>query len=97
METYSLELEKAMDIAYQDILKELDLIWDAKGLIMTCSNLVVTWKVRPQMPILSLFSLRLHWFSWGGCILIPSSCESIKHKIVFMGITSLELGLSHDV
>lgn len=48
-----LDLEKAPDVAYQDILEELDLIWGGKGLIVTRSNLVVTWKVGPQMGIIS--------------------------------------------
>ena len=40
-------LEKAPDVAYQDVLNKFDLIWGVKGLIMTQSNLEVTWKVRP--------------------------------------------------
>jgi hypothetical protein len=36
------DLEKALDIAYQDVLNEVDLIWGVKVLIMTRSNLVVT-------------------------------------------------------
>ena len=48
-----LDLEKAPDIAYQDVLKEFDSIWGVKGLIMTRNNLVVTWKVRPHMGIIS--------------------------------------------
>ena len=47
-----LHLEKALDVAYQDVLKEFDLTWGVKGLIMTRSNLVVTWKVRPHMGII---------------------------------------------
>ena len=33
-------LEKALDDAYQDVLKKIDSIWAIKGLIMTRSNLV---------------------------------------------------------
>ena len=47
------DLEKAPDMAYQDILNEFDSTWGVKGLIVTKSNLVVTWKVRPQMGIIS--------------------------------------------
>jgi hypothetical protein len=45
------------------------LIWGVKGLIVTRSNLVVTWKNRPQMSIISWLPLRLRCFSWVGCIL----------------------------
>jgi hypothetical protein len=38
------DLEKAPDVAYHDILDKFDLIWGVKGLIVTRSNLVVTWK-----------------------------------------------------
>ena len=41
------DLEKALDVAYQDVFKEFDVIWGVEGLIMTQSNLVVTWKVKP--------------------------------------------------
>ena len=41
------DLEKASDIACQDVLNKFDAIWGVKGLIVTCSNFVVTWKVRP--------------------------------------------------
>ena len=37
-------------------------------LIVTMSNLVVTWKVRPHMDIISWFQLRWHWFAHVGCI-----------------------------
>ena len=49
-----------------------DLNWlggGVKGLIVTWSNLVVTWKVRPQMDIISWLLLGLHWFTHVGCIL----------------------------
>ena len=47
------DLEKALDVAYQDVLSEFDLTWGVKGLIMIRSNLVVTRKVRPHMGIVS--------------------------------------------
>ena len=47
------ESEKAPDVAYHDILNKFDLTWGVKGLIMTRSNLVVTWKDRPHMSIIS--------------------------------------------
>jgi hypothetical protein len=46
------DLIKAMDIAYEDVLRKFDKVWCVKGFIVTCSNLV-TWKVRPQMSIIS--------------------------------------------
>jgi hypothetical protein len=63
------DLEKAPDVAYHDILNKFDLIWGVKGLIVTRSNLVPTWKDRPQMSIISRFPLRLRCFGWVGCIL----------------------------
>jgi hypothetical protein len=41
-----LDLDKAPDIAYQDVLNEFDSRWGVKGLIVTRSNLVVAWKIR---------------------------------------------------
>ena len=52
METYSLILGKGPDVAYEGVLKKFDSIWGVKGLIVTRSNLVVTWKVRPHMGII---------------------------------------------
>ena len=59
-------LEKAPDVAYEDVLKVcqkrkkeknilkiIDNVWRVKGLIVTCIHLVVTWKVRPYMGIIS--------------------------------------------
>jgi hypothetical protein len=37
-----LDLEKAPDVAYQDVRKEFDSIWGVKGLIMISSNSVLT-------------------------------------------------------
>ena len=37
------DLEEAPDVAYQGILKEFDSTWGVKNLIVTQSNLVVTW------------------------------------------------------
>ena len=36
------DLEKAPDVAYQDVLNEFDETWGVKNLIVTWSNLVVT-------------------------------------------------------
>ena len=47
------DLGKTPNVAYQDILNNFDLTWGVKGLIVTRSNLVVTWKDRPQMSIIS--------------------------------------------
>ena len=37
------DLEKALDVAYQDVLNEFDSTWGVKSLIMNHSNLVVIW------------------------------------------------------
>jgi hypothetical protein len=47
------DLEKNLDVAYDDVLREFDKVWCVKGLIVTRRNLVVTWKVRPWMGIIS--------------------------------------------
>ena len=47
------DLEKAPDVAYQDVLSEFDSTWKFKGLIMTRSKLVATWKARCKMGIIS--------------------------------------------
>jgi hypothetical protein len=41
------DLKEAPNVAYQDILKEFDLTWGVKNLIVTKSNLVVTWMDKP--------------------------------------------------
>ena len=45
--------EKTPDVAYQDVFKEFDLVLCVEGLIVTQNNLVVTWRVRPWMGIIS--------------------------------------------
>ena len=57
------------DVAYQDVLNEFDSTWGVKGLMMIRSNLIVTWKDRPHMSIISWFPLGLRWFACVGCIL----------------------------
>ena len=48
------DLKKVLDDAYDDFLREFDKVWCVKGLIVTHTNLVVTWKVnRPRMGIIS--------------------------------------------
>ena len=70
------DLEKAEDVAYQDILKKIVLTWGAKGFIVTDSNLVITWKDRPQMSIISWFSIGLRQFDRPSRIL-DSFCNWI--------------------
>jgi hypothetical protein len=53
MENALKDLEKAPNVAYHDILNSFDLTWGVKDLNVTRSNLVVMWKDRPQMSILS--------------------------------------------
>ena len=52
-------LEMTLDAAYQDILNEFDLTLGEggglKGLIVTRSNLGVTWKVRPKHALFFYF------------------------------------------
>lgn len=45
--------EKVPEVAYQDVLNEFDSIWRVKGLIVTHSIIVITWKVQPHMGIIS--------------------------------------------
>ena len=92
-------LEKAPDVAYQGVMNELSSTWGVKGLVMAYSNLAVTWKVRPQMCIVSWFRHGLHWLSHGGCILVPFPCtlwpypfESWKiHQIVLDSINCVSV------
>lgn len=65
------DLEKAPDVAYQDILNEFGSTLRVKGLIVTRRNLVVKWKVRSHLGIISWFPLGVHWFSWDSCVLVP--------------------------
>lgn len=43
------DLQKVMDVAYQDVLDKFDLIWCVKGRIVTRRNLVATWRIQPRM------------------------------------------------
>ena len=47
------DLVKAPDVAYEDVFNEIVTSWCIKGLIVTHSNLSVTWKVRPHVGIVS--------------------------------------------
>ena len=53
------DLERTQGVAYQEILNKFDSTWDVKGLIVTRSNLVTTWKEMSQMSTISWFPLRL--------------------------------------
>ena len=59
-----MDLDIAPDVAYKDVREVSDNVWCAKDLIVTYSNIVVTWKARPMMgiivevPLFSLFHLR---------------------------------------
>ena len=78
------DLEKTPNMAYHDILNKFDLTWGVKGLIMTQSNLVITWKDRTHMSIISWFPLGLHCSGRVSCILnsmcnwISNLCQTIK-------------------
>ena len=58
------------------IFNKFNLTWGVKGLIVTQSDLVVTWKDRPQMITIYSFPLGLCCFGWVGCIL-GSPCNWI--------------------
>ena len=47
-----MDLEKALGVAYHDILNKFDSTWGVKGFIVTRSNLVITQKDRPHMSII---------------------------------------------
>jgi hypothetical protein len=44
---------KTLYVAYEDVLKKFDNVWCVKNLIVTHIDLVVTWKVRPWIAIIS--------------------------------------------
>ena len=46
-------LEKAPDVTYQDVFEEFNMVWCVKDLLVTCKNLTVIGKIRPQMNIIS--------------------------------------------
>ena len=46
------DLVNPLDVIYQEVLREFDSFWCVKVLIVTCSNLAVTSKVRPYMGII---------------------------------------------
>ena len=66
-----------------------------KGLIVTRNNLVVMWKVRRKMGIISWFPLGLRWFSRGGCWWffckwIFNLCQKEEEKVGGNPITTCE-------
>lgn len=70
MATNSPELGKTLDVVFQDVLNDADsmCVW-VKGLIVTCSILVVTWKVGPPD---------------GHCFLMsPQCCIGSPEMVVF--------------
>jgi hypothetical protein len=48
-----MDLEKALDVAHHDTLDNFDTTWGINGLIVTWSNLVITWKDRLHVSIIS--------------------------------------------
>ena len=68
--------KKTPDVAYQDVLNEFDSMFERggggfKSLITNCSNLVVTWEVRPQTCIISWFPLNFALVLPGWLYLVP--------------------------
>ena len=71
-------LENAQDVVYEDVFKESDKVWCVKGLVVTRRNLVVTWKVGPQMGI----SLKSNWLTISPKMVIVCHCKWILFQFV---------------
>lgn len=65
------DLEKALDVANQDVMYKFNMAWEVKGLVMTQSNLVVMWKVTRHMGLISWVPLGLRWLYQDDSILVP--------------------------
>lgn len=50
---HDMQKKTTPDVAYEDVLNEIDKVWCVKGLIAICNNLLVTWKVRPHIGTIS--------------------------------------------
>ena len=46
-------LKTTPDVAYEIVLEDFVNVWCVKGLIGILSNLVITWKDRPRMAVIS--------------------------------------------
>ena len=66
------DLDKAPDIAYENVLSSFDKDWCVKGLIVTHKDLVVTLKFRPMTS--SLGSLVFGMFDFVLAIEVVSIC-----------------------
>lgn len=62
-------IEKVPNVAYEDVIHNIMSIWCVKGLIITHSNFMATWKVRPQMGIIS-------WKSPHCAVILPRELYS---------------------
>ena len=58
-----LRFGETLDITYQDVFKDFDLVWCVKDLNVSHSDFVVTCTVRPHMGIISCIPL--------GCVGSP--------------------------
>ena len=85
-----LDLEKAIDVAYPNVLNESDLIWGVQGLIVTQSNILITWKDRPPMSIIIFIFpwvvlVHMRWLCFGSFLAIEifNLCQKIQKKYNF--------------
>ena len=46
-----MDLKKTPDVAYEDVFRKFDKVWCVQSLIVTCNNLVVTWKLGPRWAL----------------------------------------------
>lgn len=79
MATYLKELDKSLDVGYQNVFSQFHLMWCVWGLIVTISCLEFTWKIRPKMGIFT-------WSPHGSAlsshlVVVFYSCNGI-HSIV---------------
>ena len=86
--------KKAPDVVYQDVLNKFDSTWGGvKGLIMTWSSIVVTWKVRPHMGIISsgyVGSPKVVMFRFLSYTLFFKFCQFFFKKKIFTWHDSMD-------
>ena len=60
------DIAKALDVAYQDVQDEFNLVWCIKGLIATRKHIMSTMKIWLKLNIISWFTLShdLRFLPW---------------------------------